>query len=260
MTCNVERSDIDQYLNDNNPPFMIEKCYGDDWSQPDFDNKCCGKYNGEEVTQDILNTEYDNTLCIPTIQGGYCRGSSPQGITKFFKYRETIVGSGEGARAEFVPYIIQDPYVETPWNVDLADEISRPRDLYEDYTKDLRNELYNEVMVDRIMRSSPQKIKENYDKDNLKLQQLEEEDLQILINEIKQNEKYEKEEIDFIYILKITTLIGSILALSYFIYNQFKHHKSKKSKNVFDVFDLKQDHKVKHHKKSKFKFKSKKSK
>lgn len=256
MTCNVNRSDIDQYLNDDNPPFMIEDCYSPKrWNQPDFDNKCCGGEDGEE----IMGTDYDDTLCIPTIQGGYCRGSSPQGNTKFFKYRDTVSGTASENNLKEVhePYIIQNPYVETPWNVDLADEISRPRDLYEDYTKDLRNELYNEIMIDRIMKSSPEKIKENYDKENLKLQQLEEEDLQILINEIKKDEEFEKEEVDFIHILKIVILIGSILGITYFIYNQFKYHKYKKSKNVFDVFNLKQDHKVKHHKKSKLKFKKK---
>lgn len=258
MTCNVNRSDIEQYLNDDNPPFMIRDCYGEDWNQPDFDNKCCGGEDGEK----IMRTDYDETLCIPTIQGGYCRGSSPRGDVKFFKYRDTVTGtvSENNLKEVYEPYIIQNPYAETPWDVDLADEISRPRDLYEDYTKDLRNELYNEIMIDRIMRSSPEKIKENYDKENLKLQRLEEQDLQILINEIKKEENFEEEEVDFIHILKIITLVASILLLLYFIYNQYKHHKSKKSKNVFDIFDLKKDHHKVKHKKSKFKFIKKKSK
>jgi len=260
MSCNINRNDIKQYLNDDNPPFMIEDCYsGESWNQPDFDDKCCG--GGEEL---IMNTNYEDTLCIPTVQGGYCRGTSDDGDVKFFKYRETVTGTAvdNNLKKEIKPYIIQNPYVETPWNVDLADEISRPRDLYEDYTKDLQTELYNEIMIDRILRSSPEKIKENYDKEQVELLKLEDKELQVLINEIKKEEKFEEEEVDFIHILKIITLVTSILLLLYFIYNQYKHHKSRKSKNVFDIFDIKHHHhhhKVKH-KKSKFNFFKKKSK
>ena len=88
-----------QYLNDDNPPFMIEDCYsGESWNQPDFDDKCCG--GGEEL---IMNTNYEDTLCIPTVQGGYCRGKSEDGDVKFFKYRDTVTGTGVNLKKEIKP-------------------------------------------------------------------------------------------------------------------------------------------------------------
>jgi len=204
-TCGVDRDD--QYMVEGHGvPFMIDDCYSkDSWSLTSYEGNCCNKYS--------------NGKCRPTIQGGYCHGSRGGGRV-YYKYTDDEYaedGSGRstntisrGQAGKESPYSSKDEKYHKSGVEDL---------------ENLQKEFYNELMINRIMKSEPTRIRRNLEKEELVLEELEEDELKQILQELEEEKDDDNTVISFIVILFLAVLV----VVSFIYRRQIK----KSFKNLF---------------------------
>ena len=207
--CNISRDN--PLLNENESPHMIEDCYSDDsWNLPDFDDKCC---QGTDV-------------CRPTIEGGYCVQERAHG-NQYYKYKHEM--DEDGNKIVRMPYNINRGIIgrETPYSEDTDDaHMAGIDDL-----KELQNEFYNELMINRIRSTEPTVIERNLEKEELQIQEMVEDDLRNSEVILKQ-EVVQATETNYILkiLLGLMVLLGFAFLLFYFVDNE--GHKGKGNKKL----------------------------
>ena len=202
-SCNISRDN--PLLNDQYVPHMIDNCYSDPggWNLPDFEDKCCS--SGTVHSTDLNSTPGQ---CRPTIEGGYCT-QIIDNVPVYYKYKQALNNNNMGPE----PYRVDRTNIgkETPYTEDNDDTHRAGID----DIQELQDEFYNELMINRIMASEPTVIKRNLEKEELDIQEMEEDDL-------RSSKKLLKEEVLEINetnnILKI--LIGGLVlvGLGFIIY------------------------------------------
>jgi len=214
MSCNISRENT--LLNDDLVPHMIEDCYSEEsWNQPDFDDKCCkgGSINGSEL----------DGQCRPTIEGGYCYQDIDESRI-YYKYR---MEKDDG----ITPHAINRGVIgrETPYTED-ADDVRRAG--IED-TADLQREFYNELMTNRILKSAPDAVKRNLEKEELNIEEIEEDDLRELLKEVRKEEKKEETISDTLLYLLLTVVLIGIGGAIYLYFNKQNKGKNKLKFNLY---------------------------
>jgi len=209
MSCGISRDN--QLLNEQATPHMIEDCYSaGSWNLPDFEDKCCKGILGPN------NINVDGQ-CRPTIEGGYCVDDVDDGVDDgrrvYYKYKLELDEYGNQLIRE--PYEVRRSNIgrETPYTED-PDDTHRAgiTDIQE-----LQDEFYNELMINRIMASEPTVIKRNLEKEELDIQEMEEDDLRSSKKLLKQEVVQITETNDILKILiGVMVLIGVGFAI-YFI-------------------------------------------
>ena len=196
-TCGVDRDD--QYMVEGHGvPFMIDDCYSEDsWSLPSFDKKCCAKYSDGK--------------CRPTIQGGYCHGI--QGDSRvYYKYTDDEYAS-DGSGRSINKISRSQAGKESPYS--SKDEKYHKSGL--DELEDLQKEFYNELMLNRIMKSEPTRVRRNLEKEELVLEELEEEELRKILQDLEE-EKDEEDTTETVVIVLV--ILAAVLGISLFIYKE----------------------------------------
>ena len=214
MSCGIVREEVDEFIFDDDIPFMIKNCYGDhEWNQPDFEDKCC---SGGKIGENSIGEGGGH--CRPTVMGGYCYNDEISSDRIYYKYKES---RDDDKTRE--PYMVRlnDVKREKIFNPDENFILS---DGIED-TKKLQEEFYNELMTNRILSTKPSNIKKNTEREILKEEELADEDIKKIVKEIKKEEEIEEEYAP----LLIGLLVAMIVLLGGFlIYYVMKDKKTKK--------------------------------
>ena len=197
-TCGVDRDDPNM-KEGHGVPFMIEDCFSkrdSDWNLPTYDNDCCKKYiNGK---------------CRPTIQGGYCHGTD-NNERVYYKYKDDE-GNNSGRSSNRITRVQAGK--ESPYSTeDEKYHKSGVEDL-----KDLQNEFYNELMLNRIRSTEPKAVKRNLEKEELVLEELEDDELKEILEELEEEEGKSNQ---YLWLF-ISTLVLSII---FFIVHENLHVK-----------------------------------
>tara|TARA_Y100000817_G_C16743708_1_gene493685 strand:- start:23 stop:745 length:723 start_codon:yes stop_codon:yes gene_type:complete len=196
-TCGVDRDDPNM-KEGHGVPFMIEDCFSKrDWNLPTYDNDCC--------------KEYSNGKCRPTIQGGYCHGTDDNNKRVYYKYKDDV-GNNSGRSSNRITRVQAGR--ESPYSTeDEKYHKSGVEDL-----KDLQNEFYNELMLNRIMSTEPKAVKRNLEKEELVLEELEDDELKEILEELEEEEGKSNQ---YLWLF-ISTLVLSII---FFIVHENLHVK-----------------------------------
>jgi hypothetical protein len=204
-TCGVDRDD--QYMVEGHGvPFMIDDCYSEDsWSLTSYDNKCCAKYGGK---------------CRPTIQGGYCHGM--QGNSRvYYKYTDDEYAS-DGSGRSINRISRNQAGKESPYS--SKDEKYHKSGV--DELGDLQKEFYNELMLNRIMKSEPTQVRRNLEKEELVLEELEEDELKQILQDLEEEKNNNNTIIAVIVILFIAVIVVVSFVYRRQIKKLFKSNKS----------------------------------
>jgi hypothetical protein len=194
-TCGVDRDDS-YMVEGHGVPFMMEDCYSkDSWSLPSYEGNCCNKYS--------------NGKCRPTIQGGYCHGL--QGNSRvYYKYTDDEYATDGSGRS--INRISRNQVgKESPYS--SKDEKYHKSGLNE--LGDLQKEFYNELMLNRIMKSEPTRVRRNLEKEELVLEELEEEELRKILQDLEKDEEDTTETVVIVLVI-----LAAVLGISLFIYKE----------------------------------------
>jgi len=205
-TCGVDRDDS-YMVEGHGVPFMMEDCYSkDSWSLPSYEGNCCNKYS--------------NGKCRPTIQGGYCHGL--QGNSRvYYKYTDDEYATDGSGRS--INRISRNQVgKESPYS--SKDEKYHKSGLNE--LGDLQKEFYNELMLNRIMKSEPTQVRRNLEKEELVLEELEEDELKQILQDLEEEKNNNNTIIAVILILFIAVIVVVSFVYRRQIKKLFKSNKS----------------------------------
>ena len=195
--CGVDRDDPNM-KEGHGVPFMIEDCFSkreSDWNLPSYEDDCCKENDGK---------------CRPTIQGGYCYGTQ-NNERIYYKYKDDV-GEDSGRSWNRITRIQAGR--EKPYSTEDANYHNQG---VEDL-KNLQNEFYNQLMLNRIMSTEPREVKRNLEKEELVLEELEDDELKEILDELEEEEEKSNQ---YLWLF-ISTLVLSII---FFIVHENLHVK-----------------------------------